>query len=155
MGAGVWAAAVLAIIAAMLVSFLIVRPRPVRVSSDAMAPALRAGGYVVVTANVGTIARGDVVAFRNPSDHVRSHLSRVVALPGERLAIVGGVVQVDGKALDEPYVTPENRGGPDYGPFQVPPNQYFVMGDNRRNAMDSRVLGAIERDLIWGKQMRW
>ena len=154
MGAGVWAAVVLAVLAAGLVGFVVVRPRPVRVSSDAMAPALQAGQYIVVTGNVGTIARGEVIAFRNPSEPSRSHLSRVVALPGERLTIVGGVVQVNGKALDEPYVSPENRDLPDFGPYRVPPNQYFVMGDNRRNAMDSRLLGAIERDLIWGKRMR-
>ncbi len=146
---------VLAVVAASLAGFVVVRPRLVKVSSSAMAPTFQAGERVLVSGNIGTIARGDVVAFRNPSEPGRSHLSRVVALPGERLAIVGGIVQVDGKALDEPYVTPENRGLPEFGPYDVAANAYFVMGDNRRNALDSRFLGAIERDAIWGKRVRW
>jgi signal peptidase I len=131
------------------------RPHLLRVRSDSMAPAIQDGDLVLVRTTVGSIERGDVVAFRNPSEPSRSHMFRVIVLPGERFAIVAGVVQVNGKALDEPYVSTENRFVQDDGPHQLPANQYFLMGDNRRNAADSRVIGPIERHLIWGKRVRW
>jgi signal peptidase I len=146
---------VLAVLAGGLLGYVIVRPRLVRVSANSMAPTLRSGDYVLVSGDVGTIARGDVIAFRNPSDPSHSHLSRVIALPGERVAIAGGTVRIDGRALDEPYVAPDDHAGQDYEPIVVPEDRYFVMGDNRRNAMDSRVFGPIERRAIWGKRMSW
>jgi signal peptidase I len=153
--AGVGAAVVFGVVAALVLGALVFRPRLMRVQADSMAPAIRGGAHVLVRTTVGRIERGDVVAFRNPSEPSRSHLYRVIVLPGERFAIVGGVVQVDGKALDEPYVARENRLIQDYGPHQLPANQYFLMGDNRRDAADSRFIGAIERELIWGKRVRW
>jgi signal peptidase I len=94
------------------------------------------------------------VVLRPRLIHVPSRSMEPV-LPGERFQIVGGVVHVNGRRLDEPYVAPENRDDKNHGPFQVPVGQYYVMGDNRRDAADSRYLGAIERDRIWGKWVRW
>ena len=81
-----------------------------------------------------------------PSDLVK----RLVGLPGEEIAIIGGLVHVDGVALGEPYLS-----GPvasDFGPVTVPDDAYFFLGDNRRNSADSRgSLGFVERHRVIGR----
>src|SRR5713101_5071516 len=78
----------------------------------------------------------------------------VIVLPGERLFIHDGFVYINGHKLDEPYL-PEawtvntEWGGPS-GQL-IPPNDYFVMGDNRNRSQDSRTFGPISRDRIDGR----
>jgi signal peptidase I len=100
--------------------------------------------------------RGDIIILRPPSDNSKDFIKRIIALPGERLLISNGTVYINGHKLDEPYlpeqwVTLDNwsPGGPD-GTI-VPPNEYFVMGDNRNRSQDSRIFGFIGRDRIDGR----
>jgi signal peptidase I len=81
----------------------------------------------------------------------RRHLRRVVVLPGERFDIVDGRVRINGAPLDEPYVTPDRRSHENLGPFQMPADQYFLLGDNRVDAMDSRYISAVPRTQIWAR----
>lgn len=98
--------------------------------------------------------RGDIVILRPPTLSTTDYIKRVIALPGERLLIHDGVVYINGHKLDEPYL-PEvwtintEWGGPN-GEV-MPPNQYFVMGDNRNRSQDSRTFGPIGLDRIDGK----
>jgi signal peptidase I len=147
--------AVLGVVGAAIVYAILVRPHLMRMTSQSMAPTIQVGDRLLVSANVRTIERGDVVVFRSPVAPDRSHIFRVIAVPGDRLAIVDGVVQVNGKVLDEPYVAPENRDHQNHGPLQLAPSEYFLMGDNRRNAADSRYVGAIARGAIWGQWVHW
>jgi len=86
----------------------------------------------------------------------KDFIKRVIGLPGDVVEMHDGIVTIttkDGKKLklDEPYLSPEKDTNP-YGPFTVPPDQYFVMGDNRPNSSDSRFrLGPIKRSDIVGK----
>ena len=98
--------------------------------------------------------RGDIIILRPPTDNSKDFIKRIIALPGERLLISDGIVYINGHKLDEPYLpeawtTLNNWGGPD-GEV-VPPNDYFVMGDNRNRSQDSRIFGFISRDRIDGK----
>ena len=100
--------------------------------------------------------RGDIVILRPPGDNSRDFIKRVIALPGETLLIRGGVVYINGHRLEEPYlpeawITDNNypRNGTD-GEV-IPPNEYFVMGDNRNRSQDSRFFGPITRDRIDGR----
>ena len=81
-----------------------------------------------------------------PSDLVK----RLIGLPGEEVAIVDGMLRIDGVALAEPYLT-----GPvasDFGPVTVPADAYFFLGDNRRNSADSRgSLGFVTQDRVIGR----
>jgi signal peptidase I len=98
--------------------------------------------------------RGDIIILRPPTDNSKDFIKRIIALPGERLLISDGHVYINGHLLDEPYLpeawtTLNNWGGSD-GEV-VPPNDYFVMGDNRNRSQDSRIFGFIGRDRIDGR----
>ena len=99
-------------------------------------------------------ARGDIIILRPPTLSSTDYIKRVIALPGERLLIKDGVVYINGRKLDEPYL-PEawtvntDWGGPSGTVMAA--NQYFVMGDNRNKSQDSRVFGPIGRDRIDGR----
>jgi signal peptidase I len=101
--------------------------------------------------------RGDIIILRPPADNSKDFIKRVIALPGEKLLIRDSHVYINGHQLDEPYL-PEawiqlnnwtGNGGPDG--TVMPPNQYFVMGDNRNRSQDSRLFGPISRDRIDGR----
>jgi len=114
---------------------------------------------------VRPIKRGDVIVFKYPEEPSRDFIKRVIGLPGETLELRDKKVSINGSPLDEPYVHFLEPPGTSaefrevtstdvrerYGPVTVPPNQYFVMGDNRDNSQDSRYWGFLPRDYIKGK----
>ena len=97
--------------------------------------------------------RGDIVVFRYPDDPDVLYVKRVIGLPGERVTIKDGKVYINDsiEPLDDSYVKETPVG--DYGPYDVPDNCYFMMGDNRNNSLDSRfwVNKYVEEDEILGK----
>lgn len=81
---------------------------------------------------------------------------RIIALPGDMVETKGRDLFVNGKKTDEPYAFYSDSNRPLYventfGPVTVPPDTYFVLGDNRNFSIDSRVLGFIDKGLIGGK----
>jgi signal peptidase I len=132
-------------------------------------------------------ARGDIAVFRFPKDDSIDYIKRVIGLPGDRIQMIDGTLQINGQAVEreriEDFVeTYEHQGvlhpsSPGYagttrrsrrwretlpngvsyttlsldgiGPYantqvyEVPPGHYFMMGDNRDNSSDSRVLGGV------------
>jgi signal peptidase I len=126
-------------------------PLPVDVVGNAMAPALRDGGRARVTVAFDSLNRGDIVAFKYPRDESKSFVMRIVGLPGEQLEIREGAVAIDGRVLEEPYVIDANRAFDDLGPLRLDRDEYFVLGDNRRDSSDSRTWGPVRLDLIWAK----
>jgi signal peptidase I len=113
------------------------------------------------------IRRGDIVAFRSPENPKVPFIKRTIGLPGETLEIRDKTVYIDGKALQEPYkyfmdpnVYERSSGIPsdyivrdNYGPKVIPPNCYFMMGDNRDNSNDSRYWGVVNGNNIIGKPL--
>ncbi|HVF33591.1 MAG TPA: signal peptidase I [Acidimicrobiales bacterium] len=91
---------------------------------------------------------GERVGVVPPS--TEDYIKRVIALEGETVEARGGRVYVDGRLLVEPYL-PETVVTTDFGPVIVPPDQLWVMGDNRQNSGDSRVFGPIAEDSIVGR----
>jgi signal peptidase I len=99
--------------------------------------------------------RGELVVFRFPEDPSRPFLKRVIGLPGETVEIRRRVVLIDGVPVDEPYahfISTIEAGslGDDWGPQTVPPESYFVLGDNRDNSRDSRYWGFLPQELLLG-----
>ena len=104
-------------------------------------------------------SRGDVVVFHSPSDPDRDFVKRIIGLPGDRVEVRMGEVLVNGARLDEgAYI----RSAPTYQypqgsmPVVVPPDHYFVLGDNRNASQDSHVFGPVhERLLVGAVIFRW
>jgi len=123
--------------------------------------------------------RGDIVVFKYPIDPNIDFIKRIVALPGEEVEVRNNQVFINGKPLPLIEVGRGEDNGVrkviyeevlpegikhkvqfyedfpfskrDFGPVVVPPNHYFVMGDNRDNSEDSRYWGFLPRENIVGK----
>ena len=126
---------------------------PMRIVSDSMQPTLRPGDHVLVekvTRHSREWRRGDLAAFRLPGTGELA-VKRVVALGGDLVAIEDGVLVVDGHPVEEPYADPQAIDSVYFGPARVPSGALFLLGDNRRNSLDSRVFGSITEDELQGR----
>ena len=126
---------------------------PVRIASASMEPALAAGDVVLVSRSapdVDDLRRGDLVAFDDPLDGRRA-VKRVIGLPGEEVVILDGVLHVDGRPTEEPWVDPELVEGSFMRTFRVPEGGVFVLGDNRTNSLDSRDYGPLDAEDLEGR----
>ncbi len=92
--------------------------------------------------------RGDVVILQLPGQE-EFLIKRVVALPGETVAVQSGQVYINGEPLEEPWAI--RQGGPDYPPTEVPPLHIFVLGDNRGHSNDSRSFGPVPVEQVVGR----
>ncbi|MFT4143315.1 MAG: signal peptidase I [Mobilitalea sp.] len=97
--------------------------------------------------------RGDIVVFPFPDDESVDYIKRIIGLPGETIEGKDGLVYINGEALAEPYVMEELSN--DFGPFVIPEEGYFMMGDNRGVSEDARYWTNkfVERDKIRGKAL--
>ena len=150
-----------------------------KIPSGSMEPNLLVGDHLIVNKMVFSpgdsaiervllprreIRRGDVIVFKSPQEPDRDLIKRVVGLPGDRLEMHRKKVEVNGRALDEPYVQflqqPSSDGAPrtddlreEYGPVTVPERQYFMMGDNRDNSQDGRYWGFLPASYVKGRAL--
>jgi signal peptidase I len=137
-----------------------------KIPTGSMEPNLLVGDHIVVNKflfgaggesswilPMRPISRGDVVVFRAPEEPDEDFIKRVVAIGGDKIEIVDGVVTVNDEVVDEPYAYHSTGYGSrrDYGPFHVPEGHYFCLGDNRDNSRDSRYWGTVPHDLVKGR----
>jgi signal peptidase I len=127
------------------------------------------------------IQRGDIIVFRYPVDPTQHFVKRVIGLPGDRIRLWHSRVYVNGRALHEPYVVFKEHFLDEFrdnfprgnwvnenvsvdwatrmrtlvanGELIVPRDQYFVLGDNRDQSLDSRYWGFVPRENIIGRPM--
>ena len=100
--------------------------------------------------------RGDIIMFRTADDPPIHFVKRVVALPGEAVAVSNGVVRLNGMPLPEPYTTANSNW--DLAPTNVPPGRVFVIGDNRAEGGTETWYGFVATRLVIGRLVwhgRW
>jgi signal peptidase I len=123
-----------------------------------------AGGVERAVLPMRDIRRGDIVVFKYPDEPERDFIKRVIGLPGETVELRNKKVYINGQPLEESYVhflepaaNAQEVTSFDvrerYAPVQVPPEHYFVMGDNRDNSQDSRYWGFLPRNYIKGRAL--
>ena len=117
--------------------------RVVRVESGSMSPTLDMGDLVIVARGAGDLHRGDVVVVRHPDTGERL-VKRAVALGGDTVRIDDGVLVVDDVAVCEAAVDPDRIDGVFSGSLAVPDGEVFVLGDDRRDSIDSRDFGSLD-----------
>lgn len=127
---------------------------------ESMAPTLKNNDRFLVDKTYydsHPIQRGDVVVIQLANN--RQFVKRVIALPGETIEYKDDVLYINKEAVDEPYlITAKNESQKenlylteDFGPITIPEETIFVLGDNRQNSLDSRMIGPIPIDQIVGK----
>jgi signal peptidase I len=146
------------------------------IPSGSMQPTLLIGDYLLVNkfsygirnpftnkvlVPLGQPRRGDVVVFIFPQDPTKDYIKRVIGLPGDKVQLVNKKVYINGELIETPQAVyddsdriPGNQVARDnFGPAVVPPNSYFVMGDNRDHSYDSRFWGFVSMDALRGKAL--
>ena len=133
---------------------------PYIVSGASMENTFQDYNYLIVdrlSYDFGTPQRGDVIVFDLPQELSRALIKRVIGLPGETIILDGATVTIvndahpEGFALSEPYLSPDNLGGSSNMRITLDPDEFFVLGDNRRVSADSRLWGALPREDIVGR----
>lgn len=129
------------------------------IPSASMEPTLQIGDRVLVNKlsyRFGDIDRGDLVVFKRPdldaesAAVVRDLIKRVIALPGETIEARDGDIYIGGQRLEEPYL-PQGTISENLPSQVIPAGTVWVMGDNRTNSRDSRVLGPVDIDTVHGR----
>ena len=134
--------------------------RPFTVSGASMYPTLHNGDRMILS-KIGEINRFDVVVLKAPDENVE-YIKRVIGMPGDTLEMKQGVLYINGKKIEQPFINTEALQKQtvfidDFtlqtltGETKIPEGKYFVMGDNRGVSKDSRMIGLIDRKAIEGK----
>lgn len=123
-----------------------------------MSPALKQGQWVAINQIAyifGTPSRGELVLMADPSNNSNVMIRRVIGLPGDTITLTATTVAVNGVTLTESYVqaNPGVPANPVVGNFTVPKDSFYVLGDNRTEADDSRQFGTVPRQNISGKAL--
>ncbi|MDG5473438.1 signal peptidase I [Jeotgalibacillus sp. ET6] len=134
------------------------------VEGVSMQPTLEDGNKLVVNKigyQLGELERFDVIVFHASEDE--DYVKRVIGLPGDEVSYVDDQLYINGEAYDEPYLDEFREQGSDErltGNFtleeltdetEVPEGMIFVLGDNRKESLDSRIFGFVEQDTVVGK----
>lgn len=151
------------IAAVALASYLIISHyvlQSVQIVGVSMSPTLKHTGYYLLNRCVFLVRDpqpSDIVVIRDPLDQSYA-VKRIIAREGDSVYLKGGRVYVNGRQLEEPYLSP---GTPTFALAQQTElsvhcgkGEYFLLGDNRGNSTDSRVYGAVPRQNILGAIIR-
>jgi signal peptidase I len=126
------------------------------VPTGSMEPTLQVGDRILVQKIGFSLQRGAIVVFQHPARDTEPPLNedlvkRIIGLPGNTIWSVGNTVYIDGKPLSEPWLPKNTVLGQAIPRQTIPPGQYFMMGDNRSDSLDSRVWGTISAKTIIGR----
>ncbi|WP_243116643.1 signal peptidase I [Marinisporobacter balticus] len=155
---------IISIVIALIITTFIM---PLQVDGISMNPTLNDHDYLILE-KTNKIDRGDIISFKSDLQFsaeelknfnlikriklgkTKNLIKRVIAVEGDQLLIGNGKVYVNGESLTENYIDGNCTLGNVFIK-EIPKNKIFVMGDNRNNSMDSRMIGLVDRARIQGK----
>ena len=142
---------IIVIIAVLLFKCFVVSP--IRVNGVSMYPTLHNKDIMLldkISYRFKKIERFDIVVIKYEDDYL---IKRVIGLPGEKIEYRNNKLYVNGKEVEENFSKEdiENFNISELGSNEVPIDSYFVVGDNRKNSKDSRMIGFIRKEEIIGK----
>jgi signal peptidase I len=155
------------IVKIFIVSLLIIVPvrmyviQPFIVDGDSMEPNFHNGEYLIVdeiSYRFTEPARGEVVIFHPPQAPQDYYIKRIIGLPGETVELIGGHIVIynsqhpEGEQLNEDEYLVKSQIN-ETAKVTLGENEYYVVGDNRNNSLDSRRFGAIQLSNIRGKAL--
>ena len=124
------------------------------VQGESMEPTLQNGEHLLVNKAIydfETPKPGQIIVFHPPLPTKRDFIKRVIALGGQRFAMVNGIVYINGVAQPENFLPLSYRGVANFPPTLVPQGDVWVLGDNRNNSEDSRYFGPVPLKSIRGQ----
>ena len=125
---------------------------PIRVDGMSMYSTLNDGDILFLEKYDKNFKRYDIVVFKNGKDRL---IKRVIGLPGDQIEYKNNKLYINGNYEEEKFLTNNQKtfdfNIKDIGYKRIPKGYYFVLGDNRTNSTDSRILGLIKQDRIQGK----
>jgi signal peptidase I len=151
----------------VVISLIIIVPirlyviQPFIVEGDSMVPNFHDGEYLIVdeiSYRFNDPARGDIIIFHPPKDAKTYYIKRIIGLPGETVEFKNGEIYIynaqfpKGQLLDEKVYLTESLANEEIK-VELKDKEYFVMGDNRNNSLDSRRIGPIAFNHIRGKAL--
>lgn len=114
---------------------------PMKVPTGSMLETIQLNDHLYVNKlayRIGEVKRGDIAVFWFPDEPNVRYVKRVIGIGGDVVEVKEGKVYVNGKLQDESAYIREPMREENFGPYNVPANHYFMMGDNRNNSKDSR-----------------
>jgi signal peptidase I len=166
-------AAIIAVLLALFIRTFVVQA--FKIPSGSMEPTLLVGDHILVNKFIYGVKipfirktiipvsepqREDVVVFIYPVDKSKDFIKRVIGMPGDTIEMIGSRLYINGKPFQDShafYAESKERSGQNLasanriGPITVPPDHFFVMGDNRDHSYDSRFWGFVPSVAIKGK----
>lgn len=120
------------------------------VSGPSMEPTLHNTERLIMNKiiyKINTPVRGDIIVFH--ASERDDYIKRVIGEPGDKVEYRNNLLYINDQQVKEPYLT--NTYTEDFGPVYVPEGTIYVLGDNRRNSTDSRILGPVSLDKVVGR----
>lgn len=120
----------------------------IRVNGSSMVPTLHNNDIMALNKigyNFSDISRFDIVVINTGHEYI---VKRIIGLPGEKIKYSDNKLYINGKVVTENFSHKETE---DFSEVEVAEGEYFVLGDNRTNSMDSRVFGSFKKEQIEGK----